>query len=347
MAIAQQAGRDSDLAPTKRDMSVKPARMLGFGVRREVLNAQLDVGALARKISMPVDDLRDVLIGQRLARWDVYDRILHIVDSPPATRIQMKEIWARAHSIAIAELATSLEPPVYIAKTKEDFAELLRRVKAESGKSMAQIITRSGIPRSSAYAMIRTGDPTLPTRKDTVRRFLQAADASSTTIEEVLKAWAYLASRGPVVSTVESRHADDAPDHSTDESGNNPSPQGTAAPSKVILPNGDQPSLSSSPTMPRDAVPTSPPTDILPATPFRRDWMVLLALLLLLAFLGGVLGSIIVTHANPGAILGVSVLTGVIGLGAAAQFGACVALRRNIPARQHGHLAGPDGAPSS
>jgi hypothetical protein len=82
---------------------------------------------------------------------------------------------------------------------------------------MTEVVSKSGIPRSTAYSMVSTTKPALPTDRDVLVRFLDATGASSTQVEDVLRAWAwiraYRAGGQPSVQAAETTAAPMTPFH--------------------------------------------------------------------------------------------------------------------------------------
>jgi hypothetical protein len=220
--MSTQAGAATarPLSATHRDMSVAPVVMLGYSVRRWVLNAGLDVDALSRDLSLSPVLLRQVLIGRHLLQWEVYEQILERCDVQLKCARELREIWQRAKSRAVAgqgftssqaRASTGLMPPSAEPEqsrsakpSKCEFAALLRRLRAESGMTMKQAIAASGLARSSVYAMVHKMNPTLPTKQDVIIKFLRAMNVPQEQIDQAVRMWADLVARADPPATTTS-----------------------------------------------------------------------------------------------------------------------------------------------
>lgn len=78
------------------------------------------------------------------------------------------------------------------ATTGKEFRELLGRVRATSGLSGGQIAAKTGMPRSTAYALTNTSRAGLPSRRDQVRAYVVACGLSDTQVDNVMDLWTTL-----------------------------------------------------------------------------------------------------------------------------------------------------------
>ncbi|HEX5406619.1 MAG TPA: hypothetical protein VFX16_30470, partial [Pseudonocardiaceae bacterium] len=101
------AGAERSLPPTQADMSASPVVTLGFSVRRQVLNAGLDIETLSRDLGLNPVLLRQVLIGNHLLQWEAYEQILERCDVPLRCARELREIWVRAKNRAVAGQGTT------------------------------------------------------------------------------------------------------------------------------------------------------------------------------------------------------------------------------------------------
>lgn len=198
MPIRSDQNTDDGPDSTRRDLGVLPAQRLGYGIRRQLLHAGLDVEVVAADVGLSPVLLRQVLIGKHLVQWDTYEQILQLCDVRLKVARELRDIWYQARSFAVGGRGSPLageSTAAPLASTKEELAQVLREIRALSGRSMADIIKASGIPRSSAYNMVAKRKPVMPAKKDVLIRFLTAAGVSSARTEEVVRAWTVVTAR--------------------------------------------------------------------------------------------------------------------------------------------------------
>lgn len=75
------------------------------------------------------------------------------------------------------------------ATNAKEFRELLGRIRDSAGLSGGQVATKTGMPRSTAYALTDTNRPGLPSNEDQIRAFVQACGLTATQVDNVRDLW--------------------------------------------------------------------------------------------------------------------------------------------------------------
>lgn len=75
------------------------------------------------------------------------------------------------------------------ATNAKEFRALLGRIRDAAGLSGGQIATKTGMPRSTAYALTDTNRPGLPSNEDQIRVFVEACGLTATQVDNVRDLW--------------------------------------------------------------------------------------------------------------------------------------------------------------
>ncbi|ROP42026.1 helix-turn-helix domain-containing protein [Saccharothrix texasensis] len=199
-------------SPRLQDHLTSPAAFLG-AVRVEIRRAGLSLPDLAQDVGRSTEVVR-VAVQQRVREWHFYRKVLSACAADRSTVEHLHEAWKRLDTsrrggagptnvvpisphVPDAQRQRPRAVPVaddeLEARTPAEFISLLRRVQVRSGLTPAEVATRGGIPRSTAYRFVNDQkNSSLPTKMDQVRAFVVACGLPEPQVEKVVVLWCEL-----------------------------------------------------------------------------------------------------------------------------------------------------------